>query len=220
MQHIQDKDFFWQWLNNPKEIGAIFPSSGLLAQAMAFQVKNINKGSIIELGAGTGVITSALLETGVAPEQLQVIEKNPALSHALRMKFPDIDVIDDDVLMHLRDMRKKNKPGEVHGIVSGLPMLLFDVKKQYILLRHAFSLLRQGGAFIQFTYGPTPPIAKSVMDRIGLKSTRVAFVWRNTPPAFVWRLERAFKKPDPQFKNVIDFHPAAKICQETKQASR
>jgi len=68
-------------------------------------------------------------------------------------------------------------------------MLLFDSRKQYVILRQAFKLLAPNGFFLQFTYGPTPPVSRQVSARLGITSSRVAFVWRNMPPAIVWRME-------------------------------
>jgi len=219
MPSIHEKDFFWQWFNNPKEVGAIFPSSGSLAKAMAMQVTNTNDGSIIELGAGTGVITTALLQTGVKPKQLQIIEKNPTMAQALRVHFPDLNIIEADVSSYFRSIAKQQLNNEISAIVSGLPMLLFDTKQQYYLLKRAFSLLVQSGTFIQFTYGPTPPIAKAVMERLGLKSTRVAFVWRNTPPAFVWRLDRESENTSRQITTITDYAHDQKKQRRTRLAS-
>jgi len=219
MSSIHEKDFFWQWFNNPKEVGAIFPSSGSLAKAMAMQVKNTNDGSIIELGAGTGVITTALLQTGVKPKQLQIVEKNPAMAQALRLHFPDLDIIEADVSSHFRSITKQQLNNEINTIVSGLPMLLFDAKQQYSLLKRAFSLMAKSGTFIQFTYGLTPPISKAVMERLGLQSTRVAFVWRNTPPAFVWRLDRVSENTTPQVKTIRGYAHDQKNQRRSRLAS-
>ena len=61
----------------------------------------------------------------------------------------------------------------------------------------AFSYLRPGGAFYQFTYGPTCPISRPVLDRLGLKAKLVDRAMLNMPPAAVYKLTRR-----PQFKVV------------------
>ncbi|MCG8099531.1 MAG: phospholipid methyltransferase, partial [Candidatus Thiodiazotropha taylori] len=62
-------DFISAWMRNPRQVGALFPSSDCLAQAMAAQVNSMN-GLTIELGAGTGAVTSALLDRGINPKRL------------------------------------------------------------------------------------------------------------------------------------------------------
>jgi len=190
-----NKAFFWQWIRSPKEVGAIFPSSSSLAQAMAAQVPICNDGTVLELGAGTGAITKALLQAGIRSDQLMVMEKNPSMADTLHQRFPNLCILQKDVtrlsraVHDARAIYDKREPQPIKTIVSGLPMLLFDSRKQYVILRQAFSLLAPGGFFIQFTYGPTPPVSRQVLARLGIKAKRAAFIWRNTPPAAVWKLE-------------------------------
>lgn len=186
---VRNKTFFRQWLRNPKEIGAICPSSTSLANTMAAQIDAFGNGDVVELGAGTGVITKALLKTGIASSQLLIVEKNPSMTHALRQRFPSLRIVQDDVTRLSRIVRDEGGMRNIKTIVSGLPMLLFDRRKQYVILRQAFRTLVLGGSFIQFTYGPKQPVSRQVLARLGIKATRVAFVWYNTPPAIVWRLE-------------------------------
>ena len=70
--------FFRQWLKNPLAIAALSPSSRILAREMINQLPE-HAGRVIELGGGTGVFTRALLERGVAPEDLLVVELNTEL---------------------------------------------------------------------------------------------------------------------------------------------
>jgi len=190
-----NKSFFWQWIRNPREIGAILPSSSSLAHAMAAQVPVVAKGTVLELGAGTGAITKAILQAGIGSSQVMVIEKNLSMIDTLHQRFPSLRILHGDVTRlsrAVRDAQTVHDEEELHTIktiVSGLPMLLFDVRKQYAILRQAFGLLAPDGFLIQFTYGPTPPVSRQVLSRLGIKATRVAFVWRNTPPAVVWKLE-------------------------------
>ncbi len=191
MLGVHAKTFFWQWLRNPKETGAISPSSIHLARAMAAQVGDAADGTILELGAGTGVITQALVQTGLRSSQLLIVEKNPFMADTLRRRFPGLRIVQEDVMRLSRVVLDEGGVDNIKTIVSGLPMLLFDGPKQYVILRQAFDLLAPKGFFLQFTYGPTFPVSRQVLARLGLKSSRVAFVWRNMPPAIIWRLERS-----------------------------
>lgn len=184
-----DRAFFWQWVRSPKEIGAIFPSGSSLAHTMAAQVPVIDNGVVLELGAGTGAITKALLQAGICSSQLLIVEKNPSMADTLRQRFPGVSIVQEDVTRLSRIVRNERSMHKIKTIVSGLPMLFFDSRKQYVILRQAFSLLAFGGSFIQFTYGPTPPVSKQVLARLGIEARRVSFVWCNRPPAVVWRLE-------------------------------
>lgn len=47
-----------------------------------------------------------------------------------------------------------------------------------------------GGSFYQFTYGPRCPIPRALLDRLGLKATRIGRALLNAPPAAVYRIWR------------------------------
>jgi phospholipid N-methyltransferase len=64
------------------------------------------------------------------------------------------------------------------------------VGTQRAILDEAFACLRPGGRFIQFTYGPQPPVADVVVEGLGLQVHRGDFVLRNMPPATVYVYER------------------------------
>ncbi len=186
--------FFWQWVQHPRETGAISPSSPFLARAMAREAVAAGDGMVIELGAGTGVITQALVDAGVTPERLLIVEKNPALAASLRRRFADARIIEGDATQIDRMMRLHDGLA-VSAIVSGLPLILFDLRQQYVLLKKSFDLLKPAGRFLQFTYGPALPVPRQIPDRLGLRAERAAFILRNVPPATLWRFERARLHP-------------------------
>ena len=61
---------FKLWLKNPFKIGAVAVSSPELAAAMARHIPNRAEGYVVELGGGTGPVTRAILECGVARNRL------------------------------------------------------------------------------------------------------------------------------------------------------
>ncbi len=62
--------FFKSWVEKPKAIGAVLPTSSVTARRMASIINPDSKDPILELGPGTGVISKAILERGVRPENL------------------------------------------------------------------------------------------------------------------------------------------------------
>lgn len=69
---------------NPKATGAILPSSRILAKAMVEDIRISIDGCVVELGAGTGVMTKAMLQKGIHPSRIIAIEYSPALVAQLR----------------------------------------------------------------------------------------------------------------------------------------
>src|SRR5260370_20359816 len=82
--------FLKRWLRRPLAMGAVMPSGRLLAAAMAKTTKAVlegRPGHVVELGAGTGEVTKALLAAGVAPQRLPLVERSPQLATFLRPPF-------------------------------------------------------------------------------------------------------------------------------------
>ena len=62
--------FIRSWLEKPLATGAVTPSGRVLARAMARYVDPDIPGPVIELGPGTGPVTEALLDQGVAQDRV------------------------------------------------------------------------------------------------------------------------------------------------------
>ena len=187
--------FFRQWLRNPLGVAAVSPSSRELAQKMLRELPDGAK-RVIELGGGTGVFTRALIERGVQPDDLLVLELNETLYTHLRERFPEVRVANVDA-RSLHDIAERSgylAHGPADGVISGLPLLSMARATQRAILESALSVLSPQGRFIQFTYGPGNPIAKEVLRALDLVGHRASFTFWNVPPAVVWVYARARSK--------------------------
>jgi phosphatidylethanolamine/phosphatidyl-N-methylethanolamine N-methyltransferase len=182
--------FLARWLRSPRHIGAIAPSSRYLARAIARQIPRAALASgapVVELGGGTGSITQGLLEAGLSPERLFVIERDQRLTELLCHRFPGVTVLCGDAEA-MPTLLAPFGVSNAAAVVSGLPLLLFSDAARAHLIESAFSLLGTGGPFIQFTYGAKSPVPSHLHS---LAARRNALVLRNVPPAFVWTYRRA-----------------------------
>ena len=82
-------------ITRPKLVGAVIPSSPALARAMARQIDPA-AGPVLEVGPGTGVISEAILERGVTPGRLTLVEYDEELARHLAVRFPRVQVIQGD----------------------------------------------------------------------------------------------------------------------------
>ena len=178
--------FLSTWLRSPRKVGAIWPSGPTLARAMAAQVEPGRPGMVIELGAGTGVVTRALLARGLPPSRLVVVERDPNFCRLLRAHFPGVVVVHEDA-RRLRHAITERGIGSVSAVVSSLPLLSLPFASQREILRATAEVLEPGRPLVQFTYGPGSPVHPTLMRRLGLNGHSVVRVWRNLPPAVVWR---------------------------------
>ncbi len=188
--------FFRQWLKNPLGIAALSPSSRRLAREMVAQLP-ANARRVIELGGGTGVFTEAVLAHGVAPGDLLVVELNDELHRLLKQRFPAVKVVRGDAreLESLVRDAQFTHAGAVDAVLSGLGLLSMSRSTQRAILRAVFSVLGPNGRFIQFTYGPSSPVSRELLDELGLSVQRGGVAWRNVPPAAVYVFTRSRSKP-------------------------
>ena len=184
------------WLRNPLGVAAIAPSGLALARAMAAQVP-AGTGWTVELGGGTGSITAGLLAGGVASETLVVVERDPMLCHRLRSRFPYVRVLQGDARQLAGLFREHAIAGPVKAVVSGLPLLSIEREVQRAILAGSVEVTAGQGPIVQFTYGPACPVAPTLLRGLGLRATRTAQIWRNLPPASVWRFEASAELAQP-----------------------
>jgi phosphatidylethanolamine/phosphatidyl-N-methylethanolamine N-methyltransferase len=173
--------FIRSWIEKPLSTGAVTPSGKLLARNMASYVDPNDDGPVIELGPGTGPVTEALIEHGVHPSRLVLVEFNPTFCQLLRQRFPAATVVQGDAY-RLRDSLGALTRHEVSAVVSGLPLMTKPLRTRMRLLREALALLAPQAPFVQFTYAVVPPIPKLA----GVKVEASERIWRNMPPARVW----------------------------------
>lgn len=170
--------FLRQLLRNPREISAAMPSSRALARLMASPLQARDR--VAELGPGTGRITRAILDQGISPTDLTLFEINPSFTSALRAQFSAVTI----------HQRPAQEIGEIcHGldaVLSGLPLLSFPTDLQRDILRGAFKALKPEGRYIQFTYGPRPPVHETIMAELALTARPLGRIWANLPPATVY----------------------------------
>ena len=174
--------FIASWLQNPLRVGAVSPSGRPLARALAAAVDPSISGPVVELGPGTGPVTEALIERGIAPERLVLVEHDPDFCAMLRRRFPAATVVQGDAYA-LGDTLAGIVRAPVAAIVSSLPLMTRPLSVRARLLLAAMRLLRRGAPFVQFTYAATAPIP-SRHRRYRISST--PRIWMNLPPARVW----------------------------------
>ena len=174
--------FLRSWIEKPLSTGAVMPSGKLLARAMARLVDTKIEGPIVELGPGTGPVTEALVEHGVDPARLVLVEFNPVFCRMLRSRYPAATVVQGDAY------RLKNLLGSLlrepaAAVVSGLPLFTKPLRTRLRLVSDVFGLLLPSAPFIQFTYAVVSPIPRKLP---GVRAQSTERIWLNLPPAQVW----------------------------------
>jgi phosphatidylethanolamine/phosphatidyl-N-methylethanolamine N-methyltransferase len=170
-------------VSNPRGVSSLTPSSRALATAIAAEVDPRIPGTLIELGAGTGAVTEALIDRGFLPNRIIAIEREPVLAQALRKRCLGVRTYCDDALQFERLLVPSDT---LCAVVCGLPILQLPKRLRQSLLSRA--LARQGSdqRYVQLTYSFLPPIIPTKPD----VSLAGHIVWRNFPPAHIWTYRR------------------------------
>ena len=179
--------FLKAWVENPAATGAVSPSGKFLARTMARGVDAALPGPVVELGPGTGPVTQALVDHGIAPERLVLVEYDPAFCALLRDRFPAATVIQGDAY-NLPATLAGVLPGPAAAVVSSLPLLNKPEDDRLAMLQAAFDLLAPGGNVVQFTYGMISPVPRRLKSggSVSFHAEASPPVWLNIPPARVW----------------------------------
>ena len=178
--------FLRGWSRDPIAVGLPFASSSWTARRLARAVLEAaipGSGPVLELGAGTGPVTQALIEAGCPQEQIIVVERDAELCATLQRRFGDLRVLHGDAL-ELDDILARAGIPSVSVVLSGLPMRAVAPIAAARCYAGAFRSMPSGGAIIQYTYGYKSPVP----DEIDLKldATFVGREWRNVPPMGIW----------------------------------
>lgn len=174
-------------MQNPGPMGAAFPSSPALARKMASLAHDVDgfSGFVVELGAGTGAITAAILEAKVPEERLIALERSPTLARALQKRFPKLRVLTGDAcdLNRLLRLHFGGKIPKISAVLSSLPLRSIPCRKVARLILEVRRLLADGGVLVQYTYA----VHRRTRFPECFQRTGASVVWMNLPPARVER---------------------------------
>ena len=174
--------FFKRWLANPLQMGSIVPSSATLCQHIVRQTLLEKEELVLELGAGTGVVSRALLAAGIAASRLCVVEIVPDMADHFRQALPGVTIIEGDA-RRLQDLIPRGWHGRIGTVVCGIPLVLLPKPKQRRFI-DAMEVVAPGRGFLHYSYCVTSPLPAR---HHGLVGKREEWTPLNFPPASVWR---------------------------------
>ena len=177
--------FFRRWLANPLQMGSVVPSSPALCRRIAALVARDPGEAVLELGAGTGVVSRALLDSGVPPERLLALEIVPDMADHLRRALPGVGVLCGDAFDSSRVVPQRWH-GRIGTVICGIPLVLLPIAQQRRFIE-AVETVAPGRGFLLYTYCITSPLP---YRKLGLAARREAWTPWNLPPASVWRYRR------------------------------
>lgn len=172
--------FLSRFLLSPKKIGSITPSSRFLIQALLEPIDWHKLSCIVELGAGTGVVTEEIERRRRTFCLPVIFEMDPYLSQLLQKKYPTAEICSD--ASRLRMELKRLGMNQVSCVVSSLPFANFTLQERFHILQEIRQGLTSDGLFVAYQYSlQLKPLLEEFFQQI-----EVRFVPFNLPPAFVY----------------------------------
>ena len=180
-------DFFRGFLDRPKEVGSVIPSSRFLERRFVRAADLAEAKVVVELGPGTGGSTRALLREMATDATLIAIEINPDFTELLREQNEDPRVV-----VHEGSAEDIRGALAAHGfesadvIVSGIPFSTMPDPLGRAIIREVHASLREGGRFVAYQM-------RDRVHELGVPvfgKARVQTELRNVPPMRVYRWER------------------------------
>ena len=174
--------------------GAVAPSSVFLAQTMVKDLALDKAEAVLEYGPGTGVFTEFILGGLNPAAKFAAIELNPQFSEMFKARYPTVPLFQDTVA-NVRSICDRAGVESVDCIVSGLPWATFSQSMQVKCLDEMMRVLKPGGQFVTFAYVHGLALARArrfagLLPSYFKNVSKSPVVWRNLPPAFVYRCRR------------------------------
>jgi phosphatidylethanolamine/phosphatidyl-N-methylethanolamine N-methyltransferase len=181
--------FFKQWLKHPTQLGTFAPISKRLAKhAAQSALRCVKEGEhILEIGAGTGRLTRALIKEGALKHGLKTVEIDKPMHTFLTDTLPEVEHIHGDAT-ELHTLLPHDWLSKVGVIVSAIPLMYLKEPVRRRLMDQCFSAAKKDVRIVHVTYSPTSPLKK--WDSID--SQPLHRLWMNVPPGFVWQYSKIF----------------------------
>lgn len=186
---IEKIEFIYQFLNKPKTVGAITPSSKHLTKKILSFVDFKKEGLVLlEYGPGTGPFTSEIVKYLKPTDQLIVIELNPKFATDLKEKFKDYKnvKIHEDCVANTQKILDKEGIKQVDYIISGIPFSSLPKDVTEDILINTKLIMSNTTLFLTFQYSK---FKKESFEKY-FEIIDVKFVFRNIPSAFVFCMKK------------------------------
>ncbi len=183
--------FLKEFIKHPTKVGAVAPSSQGLVSAMVdwFDWQTVR--NVVEFGPGTGVFTEAIVQRLHPEAKFFAIERSPEMAEVARKRCPQANIIEESAT-NLGAICDAEGMGQIDAVVCGLPWASFPESLQAEIMDAMIGRMADNGRFATFAYwqGVVLPAGRRFSRRLRASFPEVGrshTVWRNLPPAFVYR---------------------------------
>jgi phosphatidylethanolamine/phosphatidyl-N-methylethanolamine N-methyltransferase len=176
--------FLKGFLERPKEVGSIIPSSRWMERRITRTAEISTANVIVELGPGTGGTTKALLQAMGPDAKLLAIEINPGFCELLTETIDDPRlIVHHGSAADIPEALVKHELAAPDVVLSGIPFSTMPKELGLSILRSVKESLSPTGRFVAYQF-------RDVVHTLGKQvfgSASVQLELLNVPPMRVYR---------------------------------
>ena len=192
-QASAEKSILRAFLKNPRQTGAIWASSASLGNALVEAASVESSETVIELGAGTGVVTERIQSKLRKSSRCVSFELDPELAQTASLRCPRVEVINADAC-ELLSVLHELEVSQCDTVISGIPWTNFNIRLQASILDATTESMTDDGTFVAFAYVHSAPLprAKHFIRELRRRFEEVninSVVCSNIPPAIVYKAQ-------------------------------
>jgi phospholipid N-methyltransferase len=181
--------FLRGFLERPKEVGSIIPSSRWMERRITRTAEIAQSKLIVELGPGTGGTTKALLQAMTPDARLLAIEINPGFCELLSETIRDERlIVHQGSAADIAEALVKHDLAAPDVVLSGIPFSTMPKELGLSILRSVKQNLAPGGRFVAYQF-------RDVVHTLGRQifgSASIQLELLNVPPMRVYRWDMPF----------------------------
>lgn len=178
--------FLQEFLKNPSQVASIIPSSSFLERRIVTLSEIWTAHTVVELGAGIGGTTKAILAAMLPDAKLLSVEINPHFCTLLN------HVSDERLIVHCGSAQEIRAALSRYGlsapdvVISGIPFSTIKRRTASLILAEIASVLTPGGRFVAYQ------VSNQVneLSRPLLGPARVEVEFLNIPPLRLYRWDK------------------------------
>jgi phospholipid N-methyltransferase len=216
-------DFIRESRRHFRDTGALLPSSRFLAQALVAELhRRRAPARILEVGPGTGAVTSSILRQLLPGDHLDLVELNSHFVSVLEGRFQK----EWNFWRHREQVRLIHSPLEnlptqekYDFIISGLPLNNFPVDQVRTIYQSFSHLLKPGGTLSYFEYEFVRQLKHPFSNRQERRRLyRVGRIVGDYIDAYQIRKQRVLMNVPPAIVRHLRFQPSPAADQDVGDA--
>jgi phospholipid N-methyltransferase len=179
--------FLQEFLKHPLQVGSVIPSSRFMERRIIHAANMGSARLVVELGAGTGGVTRAILNALPLDAKLLTVEINPTFDRLLKRIEDDRLIVHLGSAFELKEIIASYDLERPDVVISGIPFSTMSRRAGTRILNGISSQLSPSGRFVAYQFRSNR-VATLCQPVLGTEQATTEFL--NIPPMRVLQWEK------------------------------